>query len=73
MKKFYSVEYVDADGELNVKHLLLTNQELQAFYQLLVESGVQDVRMQDLTPPAVEEAVAVLSGYEIKPELGSGS
>lgn len=73
MKRFYSVEYHDAEGELHVKHLFLTNAELQAFYQVLIESGAEGVSTYDLTPPAVEEAAAVLSGDEIKPELESGS
>lgn len=72
MRRFYSIEYVDLEGDPNVKHAFMNAKELEEFTSTLAILGAVDVRVNDLTPPAVDRAVAVLSGYEDNPLLGEG-
>lgn len=72
MRRFYSIEYVDLEGDPNVKHAFMNAAELAEFTSTLAQLGAEDVRVNDLTPPAVDRAVAVMSGYENEPLLGAG-
>ena len=62
MKKFWSVEWIDEEGEQCVRHAHLTDEEADAVMQELCRRGVV-AAMHDLTPPQAVDArtAAVLS------------
>ncbi len=63
MKRQYSIEYVDEDGESVIRHALMTAEEADFFVRTAAERGIT-VALHDLTPPQVDEAAAVSSGDE---------
>lgn len=70
-KHFYSIEYVDPEGELCVDHALLTESEAAQLMGLFVSHGVQ-ATMNRLSRTR-EESLAVISADEQRrPTLGQG-
>ena len=73
MRRFYSIEYRDLDGDPNVKHAFMNEAELREFVAILRESGVEGMKIHDLIPSSVDTAVAVLSSHGEEPLLGTGT
>jgi len=65
--RHYSMEYVDEEGEVVIKHVSMTQSEALGLIQELARKGVS-AKMYDLTPPQVDEAFAVSSLDEHRSE-----
>ena len=75
MKKFWSIEWTDGEGDLCVRHATMTDAEAMALMDQLVSNGMS-ATLHDLTPPqAVDpETAAVLSAHDGKAkQLGGPS
>ena len=59
MTKFYSIEFIDEEGEEIVKHFFLTDEQKE---MLVEEFNARDivVKIHDLTPPQTIESSVVL-------------
>ena len=68
--RHYSMEYVDEDGDVVIKHVSMTQDEALKLIQSLAEKGVS-AKLYDLTPPQADEASAVSSFDEQAPRLAS--
>lgn len=49
MKKFYSIEYTDHEGDLIIKHALLEPEEASEVLRKMIENGIQGC-VCDLSP-----------------------
>jgi len=61
MRRFYVIDYVDEEGEQNVKHVLLEPEEAMKLVEKMAKSGIQG-SVYDLSPQP--EALPVMSQYE---------
>lgn len=41
MKKFYSIEYIDSDGDMVIKHAIMDDAEAKELLQRMVGEGVE--------------------------------
>jgi acyl CoA:acetate/3-ketoacid CoA transferase alpha subunit len=69
MKTFRSVEFIDIEGEVVIGHGFMDDGEAQRLIDKLLELGSRDVKVYDLTPPQVHDALDVRSDHEV-PRLG---
>lgn len=74
MTKFWSIEYVDDEGEQVVRHAHLTDEQATAVMDEFCRLGVV-AAMHDLTPPQAVDprTAAVLSAYGERKQLGEPS
>ena len=66
-KRFYSIEYVDDEGDTVVRHAMMTREEAGRLLAEFASRGVP-ATVNDLTPEQVD-AAAVLSGDGESPRL----
>ncbi len=74
MIKFWSIEYVDVEGEQCVSHVHLTTNQAEELLNEFCKFNIK-AEMHDLTPPqAVDQQIAaVLSQDETKRIMGRSS
>lgn len=70
MKRFYIIDYIDEEGEQNVKHALLEPEEAKELVEEMARNGIQgtvcDISPQPAAPP-------VMSEHEEVPRLAANS
>lgn len=72
MKTFRSIEFRDSDGDLVIKHGFMNDTEAQKLMDLLIESGMTETIIFDLTPMSVKDAADVKSFDELAESFGCG-
>lgn len=60
MKRFHSIEYVDDEGDVVVRHASMTKPEAERLLEEFAQRGVP-VTIHDLTPEQVDAAAGVTS------------
>jgi hypothetical protein len=66
--RHYTLEYVDLDGDVVIKHVSMSQVQALELIQKFASEGVS-AKMYDLTPPQVDEAAAAVSSRNGIPRL----
>lgn len=59
-RKFWSIEYIDEDGDLITTNILATTEEMKKLMDEFARRGMK-AETHDLSPPAVNSSNALLS------------
>lgn len=70
MKKFYSIEYIDDEGDKNIKHALLDSESVLKICEEFAQRGII-AAVYDLSPPS-DETNNLESGDSLEKFLTTG-